>query len=127
MVAAAVSGGCSCRRLWRQMVRRRPSAANHPLQPPMALRTNLEWEKEGTGRNLDLVEKLLSAAAAQPDGTLDEGAEAARETRFVGASGLAEVSLPEGEDVITPTHAIIRRVTVAGRKFLNVFATPFFM
>jgi len=72
--------------------------------------------------NLDLVEKLLSEAAAQPDGTLEvERPEAARETKFIGAAGLAEVSLPEGEDVITPTRAIIKRVTAAGRKFLNVF------
>ncbi len=75
-----------------------------------------------TGMNLDLVEKLLSDAAAQPDGTLEvEGREAARETKFIGAAGLAEVSLPEGEDVIMPTRAVIRRVTAAGRKFLSVF------
>jgi hypothetical protein len=73
--------------------------------------------------NLDLVEKLLSEAAAQPDGTLEvEGPEAARETKFIGAAGLAEVSLPEGEDIIIPTRAVIKRVTAAGRKFLNVFS-----
>lgn len=72
--------------------------------------------------NLDLVEKLLSDAAAQPDGTLKvEGPEAARETKFIGAAGLAEVLLPEGEDIIIPTRAVIKRVTAAGRKFLNVF------
>jgi hypothetical protein len=72
--------------------------------------------------NLDLAEKLLSEAAAQPGGTLEvNGAEAARETKFLGAAGLAEVSLPEGEDAVTPTRAVIKRVTAAGRKFLNVF------
>jgi hypothetical protein len=78
--------------------------------------------KEGIEMNLDLVEKLLSEAATQPDGTLEvKGPEAARETRFIGAIGLAEILLPEGEDVIAPTRAIIKRVTAAGRKFLNVF------
>jgi len=72
--------------------------------------------------NLDLVEKLLSEAAAQPDGTLEvEGPEAARETKFIGAAGLAEFSLPEDENVIIPTRSVFKRVTAAGRKFLNVF------